>query len=154
MWLPCTPPARQTDYVPDAAGIKYVDFCLWNDGDYEAQLVFTVTMRNGDVIRVRQTHHFHAVKTYTYTPKDSPMNTLEDLRALLEEINRTAEPDADIDIRLPPVTYEGELMREYDIRDKYELHNLLKKSGPRTTAGSSSRGCPPLRSACQTGTGR
>ena len=110
MRLSCTPPARQTDYVPHAASITYVDFCIWNAGDYEAQLVFTVNMKNGDTIRVRQAHHFRSIKTYTYTPEDAPMDTLEELQALLEEIGRTAESDAEINIHLPPVAYEGELV--------------------------------------------
>ena len=130
MRLSCTPPARETDYVPDAAGVTYVDFCLWNDGDYEAQLVFTVHMKNGDVIRVRQTHHFRAVKTYTYTTEDAPMNTMEDLRALLEEIGRTAEEDAEINLHLPPVTYEGELVLN---RLAVNLYGSFNQTGARTT---------------------
>ena len=90
--------------------ITYVDFCLWNDGDYKAELLFTVNMKNGDTIRVQQTHHFRSIKTYTYTPEDAPMDTLEELQALLEEIGRTAESDAEINIHLPPVAYEGELV--------------------------------------------
>lgn len=129
MRLSCTSPARQTDYVPDAASITYVDFCLWRDGDYEAQLVFTVTMKNGDTIRVRQAHHFHAAKTYTYTPEDAPMDTLEDLQALLEKIGRTAEADAEINIYLPPVTYAGELVLN---RLAVNLYGSLDQTGART----------------------
>lgn len=127
--LSCTPPARETDYVPHAASITYVDFCLWHDGDYEAQLLFTVTMKNGDVVRVRQTHHFRSVKTYTYTPENASMNTTEDLQALLEEIGRTAEPDADINIHLPPVTYEGELVLN---RLAVNLTGSVDQAGRRT----------------------
>ncbi len=130
MRLSCTSPARQTDYVPDAASIIYVDFCLWRDGDYEAQLVFTVNMKNGDTIRVRQAHHFRSIKTYTYTPEDAPMDTLEDLQALLDEIGRTAEPDAEIYIHLPPVTYEGELVLN---RLAVNLYGSLDRTGERTT---------------------
>nr|WP_325189032.1 zinc-ribbon domain-containing protein [uncultured Oscillibacter sp.] len=129
MRLSCTPPARQTDYVPHAASITYVDFCIWNDGDYEAQLVFTVNMKNGDTIRVRQAHHFRSIKTYTYTPEDAPMDTLEELQALLEEIGRTAEPDAEINIHLPPVTYEGELVLN---RLAVNLYGSLDRTGERT----------------------
>ena len=129
MRLFCTPPARQTDYVPHAAGITYVDFCIWNAGDYEAQLVFTVNMKNGDTIRVRQAHHFRSIKTYTYTPEDAPMDTLEELQALLEEIGRTAEPNAEINIHLPPVTYEGELVLN---RMAVNLYGSLDRTGERT----------------------
>lgn len=129
MRLSCTPPARQTDYVPDAASITYVDFCLWSEGNYDAQLVFTVHMKNGDIIRVRQTHHFSSVKTYTYTPEDVPMNTVEDLQALLEEIGRTAEEIAEINIYLPPVTYDGELVLN---RLAVNLYGSLDRTGRRT----------------------
>lgn len=130
MRLSCTPPARQTDHVPDAASITYVDFCLWSDGDYEAQLLFTVHMKNGDAIRVRQTHHFRSVKTYTYTPEDAPMHTMEDLQALLEEIGRTAEEGAEINLHLPPVTYEGELVLN---RLAINLYGSLDQAGRHTT---------------------
>lgn len=130
MRISCTPPARETDYVPDAASITYVDFCLWNDGDFEAQLLFTVNMKNGDTIRVRQTQHFRSVKTYTYTTEDTPMNTMEELQALLEEIGRTAEEDAEIDIHLPPVTYDGELVLN---RLAVNLYGSLDQTGRHTT---------------------
>lgn len=128
--LSCTPPARRVDYVPDAASITYVDFCLWREGDYEAPLVFTVHMKNGDTIRVRQIQHFHSVKTYTYTPEDTPMDTLEDLQALLEEIGHTTEEDAEINIHLLPVTYKGELVLN---RLAVNLYGSLDQAGRRTT---------------------
>lgn len=130
MRLSCTPPARQTDYVPHAAAITYVDYCLWNDGDYEAELLLTVNMKNGDTIRVRQAHHFHATPTYIYTPEDAPMSTTEELQALLEEIVRTAEPDAEINIHLPPAAYEGELVLN---RLAVNLYGSFDPAGTRTT---------------------
>ena len=130
MRLSCTDPARNTDYVPNAASITFVDFCLWNTGDYDAQLLFTVHMKNGDAIRVRQTHHFHASPTYTYTPEDTPMGTTEELQSLVEEIGRTAEPDAEINIYLPPVTYEGELVLN---RLAMNLYGSVGQTGERTT---------------------
>ena len=130
MRLSCTSPARQTDYVPHAASITYVDYCLWNDGDYEAQLLLTVNMKNGDTIRLRQVHHFHATPTYTYTPEDAPMNTTEELQALLEERGRTAESDAEINIHLPPVAFEGELVLD---RLAVNLYGSLDQAGARTT---------------------
>lgn len=105
----CTPPAREADYVPGAASITYVDSYLWKAGEYEARLAFTVHMKNGDALRVWQTQRFQSIATYTYTPEDTPLNTTEELQALLDEIGRTVKEDADIEIRLPPVTYAGEL---------------------------------------------
>lgn len=87
-------------------------------------------MKNGDAIQVRQTHHFHASPTYTYTPEDTPMGTTEELQSLVEEIGRTAEPDAEINIYLPPVTYEGELVLN---RLAMNLYGSVGQTGERTT---------------------
>lgn len=90
----------------------------------------TVNMKNSDTIRARQTHHFHTTPTYTYTPEDAPMNTTEELQALLEEIGCTAESDAEINIHLPPVAYEEELVLN---RRAVNLCGSLDQTGGRTT---------------------
>lgn len=103
---------------------------MWKSGDYEAHLVFTVTMKNHDVIRVRQTHHFHAAKTYTHTPEDASMYTAAEVQALLEEIARTAEKDAEVNVRLPAVTYDGALTLD---RRAVNLYGSADAAGVRTT---------------------
>ena len=40
------------------------------------------------------------------------MDTLADLQALVDEIAATVEPSAQVDLYLPPVTYEGSLVME------------------------------------------
>ncbi len=110
--ISCTQPQRETSYIPDAAAISYVDFNVGEAGEYTAQLVFTVTMKNGDVIRVRQNHHFESINTYTYTPEDTPMGTIEELQALINRIDETVEEGAVVNVYLPPVTYEGGLVLE------------------------------------------
>lgn len=110
--ISCSPPQRDTSYIPDAAAISYVDFNVGEAGEYTAQLAITVTMKNGDVIRVRQNHHFESINTYNYTPEDAPMGTIEELQTLINQINDTVEEGAVVNIYLPPATYEGGLVLE------------------------------------------
>lgn len=111
--ISCTDPEPRPDYVPEAARVTFVDFNISTAGDYTAELVITVHMKNGDQIRVHQDHHFDCVNTYNYTSEDAPMETLEELQALIDEIGRTVETEAIVNIYLPPVTYEGELTLQY-----------------------------------------
>lgn len=107
--ISCTAPAPQKDYIPDAACITYVDFNICEAGDYTAELVLTLEMKNGDTIRIHQNHHFHTIPTYNYTPADTSMETLEEVQALVDEITGRAEKDAVINLHLPAVTYDGGL---------------------------------------------
>ena len=107
--ISCTQPQPDADYVPDAACISYVDYSISEQGTCTAQLVFTLHMKNGDIIRVRQNQHFETIPTYDYTPEDAPMETLEALQSFIDGIERTIQGDAIINIHLPPVTYDGGL---------------------------------------------
>ncbi|MDY6181801.1 MAG: zinc-ribbon domain-containing protein [Candidatus Faecousia sp.] len=73
------------------------------------ELVWTLRMKNGDTIRLRETFEVIPLVHQAFTPEDAPMETLEDLRALLERINREVPADTIVDIYLPPVTYTGNL---------------------------------------------
>ena len=111
--ISCTVPKPRPDYVPDANSVTFVDFNISAAGEYTAELVITVHLKNGDRIRVHQNQHFSCVNVYDYTPEDAPMETLEELQALVDELGRTLEPDAVVNLHLPPVTYEGELVLSY-----------------------------------------
>ncbi len=107
--ISCTQPRPNTDYIPDAACISFVDYNISEQGMYTTQLVITLRMKNGDTIRVRQNQHFETIPTYDYTPEDVPMETLETLQSSIDDITRTAQSDAIINIHLPPVIYDGGL---------------------------------------------
>ena len=51
--ISCTESAA-SDYYPSAAAVTFVDFRLVAPGDYEAELVYTVSMKNGDTLRLTQ----------------------------------------------------------------------------------------------------
>ena len=73
------------------------------------ELVWTLQMKNGDTIRLRQTFEVIPLVHQAFTPEDAPLNTMEDLRALLERINTEVPADTIVDIYLPAATYTGNL---------------------------------------------
>ena len=93
-------------YCPEAAMVSFVDFL---GRDNRAQGTWTITMKNGDVIRLHQTLEVHLIRTLDYYPEDYAMGTAGELQALIDEIGETADPSAVVNIHLPAVTYEGEL---------------------------------------------
>ncbi|MCI7136740.1 MAG: zinc ribbon domain-containing protein [Candidatus Limivicinus sp.] len=73
------------------------------------QLVWTLKMKNGDTIRLSETFEVITLVHQVFTPEDAPMETIEDLKALLNRIDREVSADTIVDIYLPAVTYEGGL---------------------------------------------
>ena len=103
--LACTAPAPH-EALPDAALVSFVDFTA-NSG-FDAQLLWTLQMKNGDVIRLRQELNITVAQVYDYHPEDVPMNTTEELQALLDQLSVSLEPEAKVNLYLPAVTYTGE----------------------------------------------
>ena len=73
------------------------------------ELVWTLTMKNGDTIRLKHTYEILPLVHQAYTAEDAPLDTIEDLRALLDRIGGEVPADTVVDIYLPPVTYTGDL---------------------------------------------
>lgn len=103
-----TPP-QAYDFAPEAAGVSILTYTDRSGG---MELRWTITMRNGDTIRLYQRMELGVVPTRHFYPEDVPMDTLEDLQALVDEINDTITADIIVYIHLPAVTYEGSLVLE------------------------------------------
>ena len=73
------------------------------------ELVWTLTMENGDTIRLRHTLEVLPLVHQAYTAEDAPLDTIEELRALLDRIDGEVPAGTIVDIYLPPVTYTGDL---------------------------------------------
>lgn len=100
-----------TDPVPhglisEAAMVSFIDFL---GRDNRAMGTWTVTMKNGDVIRLHQTLEIRLIQTLDYYPEDWAMGTMEELQALIDQIGKTTEPSDVVNLHLPAVTYEGDL---------------------------------------------
>ena len=127
--LTATVPSHD-DYSPDAAMVSYLDF---TGGSGEPQVVWTVQMANGDLIRVRQNLHITPILTHEYHWEDYPMDTLEELQDLMDQIAAQVSPSDKVLLYLPPVTYEGDL--ELPGRS-FELHGSAGEAGRTTLTGS------------------
>ena len=97
------------------------------------ELVWTLQMKNGDTIRLRQTFEVIPLVHQAFTPEDAPLNTMEDLRALLERINTEVPADTIVDIYLPAVTYTGNLTM---VSRAVNLYGCNNGSGRTVFAGS------------------
>lgn len=73
------------------------------------ELIWTLQMKNGDTIRLKQTLEVIPLVHQAFTPEDAPLETMEGLKALLDRINTEVPADTIVDIYLPPVTYTGNL---------------------------------------------
>lgn len=120
--LTATQPTHN-DYSPDAAMVSYLDFA----GDCGCpQVVWTVQMKSGDVIRVRQNILVTLIHTLVYDWHDYPMDTLEQLQDLVDRLAEETYYMDEVKLYLPPVTYEGKL--ELTGRS-FELHGYTGAEG-------------------------
>ena len=97
------------DYSPDAAMVSYIHFTCGSDTN---QVVWSVHMKNGDVIRLRQNLVVTAIETHDYSYQDYPMDTIQELQALVDRIGEEVSRDDVVNLYLPPVTYQGTLILE------------------------------------------
>lgn len=107
----CTEP-QPSDYYPSAAAVTFVDFGIVAPGDHEAELAYTVTMKNGDILRLTQKERYTSISVYQYTAQDEPMETIEELQALVDRITASSDEYDQIHLYLPAVVYEGGLTLE------------------------------------------
>ena len=75
----------------------------------ENEIVWELEMKNGDRIRLSQRFEISVRPTLVFTEEDTPMDTLEDLQALLDRIYETDGTSSSVTVYLPPRTYEGGL---------------------------------------------
>ena len=127
--ISCTEPAAN-DYYPSAAAVTFVDFRLVAPGDYEAELVYTVSMKNGDTLRLTQAKRCSSISVYQYTASDVPMDTIEDLQALVDRFSAASDEYDQLQLYLPAATYEGGLQ----IKERFvRLYGSIGPDGQRTT---------------------
>ena len=123
----CSQPAYN-EGAPECPLISLIDFTGRSD---PAELVWTFRMKNGDTIYLRQTYAVTPIPVYDYYPEDCPMDTAEELQALVDSIgDQVEDPMAVINLYLPPVTYEGGIT----IRSRsINLYGSTGEAGRRTT---------------------
>lgn len=87
-------------------------------------------MKNGDTITLRQTYEVTPIPVYDYYPEEHPMDTAEELQALIDSISGQVEEAAVVNLHLPPVTYEGGVtIQDWNLN----LYGSTDGAGNRTT---------------------
>ena len=112
---------QASDYDPEAASRSILTY---TDRSGNMELRWTITMQNGDIIRLYQRMALGVVPTRHFYPEDVPMAAMEDLQALVDQINETITSNVIVYIHLPAVTYEGSLLLEQ------RSMNLIGSEGP------------------------
>ncbi len=103
----CTQPEedRSSPYVVLGSAIDY------EPGDGSNDICWTLTMKNGDTIRMSQRLTIGETPVLTYRPEDTPLETAEELQALLDEIAETVtDRETEVRIFLPAVTYDEPIL--------------------------------------------
>ena len=123
--MTCSQPMYQT--YDDAALVTVVNL---SGQSSPAELVWTFNMKNGDTICLRQKLYLEQVETLDYYPEDYPMDTMEDLQALVDQIEKDVPLPTVVNLHLPAVTYEGELTIQ---ARPFNVYGSTDADGSRTT---------------------
>ncbi len=113
--ITCSQPEPK-DFAPHAALVSLVDY---TGQDESAQLLWTIQMLNGDTIKLRQTIEIQLIEVIEYHYQDHPMDTIEALQALVNQITEEVPLPTQVRIYLPPVVYGGGLTVEGRPMDLY-----------------------------------
>ena len=71
------------------------------------EVVWTLRMKNGDVLTLTMTVEFEEQQVICITPEDAPMDTAQALQALLDRLAQEYDADTSITVELPDVTYDA-----------------------------------------------
>ncbi len=108
-----TEPAH-SDARPTCALTTFINFYL-ESGD--ARLTWTLRMTNGDTLRMHTQLLVEEIPTAHFYPDTTPMQTIEELQALIDNISVTIPQDTIVYVHLPAVTYHGGLtINNYSLR--------------------------------------
>ena len=102
---------QQPTYQGDPAAEGTALSVLYFDGQSrgEAEIQWTLRMKNGDAILLRHKLVIEPVEVVDYTPADYDMDTIEDLQALVDRIQAEVPLPTVVRVNLPAVHYEGGL---------------------------------------------
>ena len=112
---------QASDYDLEAASRSILTY---TDRSGDMELRWNIRMKNGDTIRLYQRMALGVVPTRHFYPEDVPMDTMDALQALVDQVNETITSDIIVYIHLPAVTYEGSLLLEQ------RSMNLIGSEGP------------------------
>lgn len=71
------------------------------------EVVWTLRMKSGDVLHLTMTVEFEEQQALRITPEDAPLETAQELQALLDRLAEEYNADTSITVELPDVTYDA-----------------------------------------------
>ena len=71
------------------------------------EVEWTLYMKNGDVLHLTMTVEFEEQQALRITPEDAPLETAQELQALLDRLAEEYNADTSITVELPDVTYDA-----------------------------------------------
>lgn len=81
---------------------------LWGDNTCtHNEIVWTLRMKSGDVLHLTMTVEFEEQQALRITPEDAPLETAQELQALLDRLAEEYDADTSITVELPDVTYDA-----------------------------------------------
>ena len=127
--MTCSEVQQHNEFYPEAAAMIFIDYSIAEQGEHVAELIWTITMKNGDTIRMTQRQRVTSVSVYRYTAQDAPMNTVEELQDLVDRVSAETGAYDQLYLYLPAITYDGGLTLS---RSVY-LYGSVSPDGQRTT---------------------
>ena len=121
-------PEYSGDPATDGLLLSVLNFTGESQGP--AELAWSIRMKNGDTIILRQKLVFELVDALHYYPEDWPMDTIEGLQALVDRIEKEVPLPTAVHLHLPPVAYEGGLTID---KRTISLYGSLGEQNMRTT---------------------
>lgn len=94
------------------------------------EIKWTINMKNGDTITLKHTLTATPIEIVTYSFEDTPLDTYEELMAVIDEIENEVDPTTITEIYLPPVTYPGGLTIS---KRTINLYGSIDGDGNKTT---------------------
>ena len=81
---------------------------LWGDNTCtHNEIVWTLRMKSGDVLHLTMTVEFEEQQALRITPEDAPLETAQELQALLDRLAEEYDANTSITVELPDVTYDA-----------------------------------------------
>lgn len=91
------------DAYPEAAQVSLIDF--YRQSPEQSQIVWTLEMKNGDVIRLRMDFSITFQPIFNYSSENTDLSDAAALQALLDRETQEREINDIVNIYLPAVTY-------------------------------------------------
>ena len=106
--------SQKVQYVEPVYNASFPNAAYTSDVYYSADsgtndILWELTMKNGDTISLSTRLMIEKQAAVTYFAEDTPMETTEELNALLASIEEEVPSDTPVYLHLPAVTYDGEI---------------------------------------------